>query len=379
MRILKLGRTSKPLALFLALTLLSTAFATLLSLSDPLGDAVGDGSLASPTAERFNGAGLDIRSLNVLEGDTLTFQLELASRANSTGSSEVDSPGSSAAERPIIELYLDSEPGGPQTLLPGSGMQIDGGWEVAFQIAGNTLRVFTASGENTSGEPTNEFTDATDSLEARLTQQGNVLTVTTSLATPRRFSLYGMLGSYDPFSESGWRAVGREPSPWHFSSPTQTSNVLDVMVDDPALQIRAIERGVLPEIRTSFRSRRWLLVAAAGALIAIIGFILRLFAPTQRTPAAPSTAATNEQSPDTPTDTNASPASYGARDAGERAQVLRSIDFEALQKGDWLEPLDEEPLNKGQGASQPQADQWPLEADKDEDAFERVFGKEFGD
>lgn len=342
----------------------STAFAALLSLSDPLGDAVGDGSLASPTAESFSDAGLDVRSLNVLEGDTFTFQLELADLVNRSMSSP--------AEGPIIELYLDSEPGGLRTLLPGSGMQISSGWEVAFQIAGGRLRVFMPG--NSGG-----IVDATSSLDARLTREGDVLTVTTSLETPRRFSLYGMLGSYNPFSESGWRNVTREPSPWHFSSPTQSHNVLDVMVDNPALQARSIERGVLPEIRTSFRSQRWLLVAAAGVLVALLGFALRLFAP------APREAEPVSNEPAREMDYVLS--SYGAQEAGERAQILRSVDFETLRTGEWLEPLDGTPSPvtpkpNGRRADLEDREDEPPELNEPKlykDEFAQTFDKEFGD
>ena len=149
---------------------------------------------------------------------------------------------------------------------------------------------------------------------------------------PGVFSLYGMTGSYDPFSVSGWRSVTPEPSPWHFSSPGQTNPVIDVMADDPALQARAIQSGVLPEIRTSFQQRRWLFLAVAGALIALLGFVLRLFVPA---PPAPKVEVVVQDKPAAPI------LSYGAREAGERAQILRSIDFETLQKGGWLEPLDE--------------------------------------
>ena len=183
------GRIFGQVVLSLALTLPATAFATLLSLSDPLGDAVGDGSLAAPTAERFGGGAFDILSITVLDSETFTFRLELAE----AGSRADDGAGTGA--QAITEVYLDSEPGGAPALLPGSGMQLpNGGWEVAFQIIGERLRVFRPDEAGVSAE-------ATRALNARLVREGNALLVTTSLKTPRRFSLYGLVGSYDPFSE----------------------------------------------------------------------------------------------------------------------------------------------------------------------------------
>ena len=296
---------------------------------------MGDGSLASPTAERFSGA-FDVRELRVPDEETLTVQLELAGLA----AQSTDGGGDSGVGQPIIEVYLDSEPGGEKTLLPGSGMQLaQGGWDVAFQIAGDHLRVFAAgdaADPTSSGEPT----DVTASLGARLAREGDTLTVRTRLETPARFSLYGLVGSYDPFSTTGWRSVSPEPSPWHFSSPTQTRPVIDVMADEPALQARAIRSGLLPEIRTSFQQARWLFIAAAGALFALFGVTLRLFASAPRPP-EPAPAPISAPAPHKPV------ISYGAREAGERAQILRSIDFETLQKGKWLEPLDADtPLHR---------------------------------
>ena len=321
------GWRARGLTLLILLALSPAAFADLLSLADPPGDAVGDGSLASPTAERFSGAH-DVRAVRVLDAETLTVQLELAGLAAQRDTNRVG--------QPIIEIYLDSAPGGEETLLPGSGMRLaQGGWEVAFQIAGEHLRVFAAGDAALTGTNGDGPTDVTTSLGARLVREGDLLTVRTRLETPTRFSLYGLAGSYDPFSTTGWRDIALSPSPWHFSSPTQTRPVIDVMADGPALQARAIRSGVLPEIRTSFQQERWLLIAALGALFALFGVALRLFASP---PQPPEPAPSSGPAPREPTKPVIS---YGAREAGERAQILRSIDFETLQRGGWLEPVEQ--------------------------------------
>ena len=242
-------------------------------------------------------------------------------------------------------------------------MQLNGAWDVAFQIAGGRLRVFSP---DAVGNPV----DVTASLGARLTQAGDTLTVSTNLTMPRRFSLYGMTGSYDPFSVSGWRNVSPTPSPWHFSSPSQARPVIDVMADDPTLQARAIQSGVLPEIRTSFQQRRWLFLAVAGALIALLGFVLRLLVPAPPTPAPkPKTVPAKPAAPIL---------SYGAREAGERAQILRSIDFETLQKGRWLEPVDEPEIKLGDMDTSTPQSQPNVEVRREESELrERV--REFGD
>ncbi len=353
-------------SLFLTLlfTVCSTASASLLSLADPLGDAVGNGSLAAPTAERFNSS-FDLGTITVLDEETFAFRLELAAPTTQT-SQTTDNIGS------IVEIYLDSEPGGATALLPGSQMRLaTGGWEVAFQIVRGRLRVFTP---DASSSPT-----LTPPLGARLTREGSALLVTTQLETPRRFSLYGMLGSYDPFSETGWRSVSLEPAPWHFSSPTQTRPVIDVIADDPALQARAINSGVLPEIRTSFRQERWLLLASGGAIIALVGFALRFTAKPRTPEPAPQHETLAEDEADKPVDVAKPIASYGAREAGERAQILRSIDFETLQKGGWLESNEVERQDSAPSQPQTTISQQTFEANEDEDGFRRAFDKDFGD
>ncbi len=353
-------------ALALTLTLPSAAFATLLSLTDPPGDAVGDGTLASPTAERFNTAFFDVRSVAVLDAPTFTFRLEFAAL-----------PPEGASAQPIADIYLDSEPGGAKTLLPGSDMQLaDGGWEVAFQTIGTRLRVFTPNAEGTP-------VDASAALNARVVREGNTLLVTTSLATPERFSLYGVVGSYDPFSLNGWRSVALEAAPWRFSSPTQRRPVIDVIADDPTLQASATERGVLPEIRTSFRQERWLLLASAGMVIAFVGLALRFASKPEPPRGVTNTPTTNDapaskpvdkpvnkpvNEPARPADTPV--ASYGAHEAGGRAQILRSVDFEALQE-DWLEPL-----GTAQASAQDESRTDPdSPLGEDGDGFERTFGR----
>lgn len=243
------------------------ALLALLSVTDPPGDA--GVNLSAPTAAVFRQRGaFDVRSVTVADLPTLTLSVTVESR--SRGFPEA-----------LLEFYLqDPDVPGTAALLPGSSLALPTGasWRYAVRVIGERVQLF--SGE--SGVPV----DVTEASGARLSASGNTLTLTTDLPLPERFSLYGMSGSFDPFSATGWREPRETPSPWGFSGAA--TPVLDVVSDDPAGQDRALTQGVLPEIRASFSRPGWLLVAGAGAFLAALGFVARLVWGRDRDEPAPS-------------------------------------------------------------------------------------------
>jgi len=257
--------------------------AALLTVTDPPGDAAGNGSLAAPTGGAFRTLEpFDVRRVEVPDANLFSVRLQLG---------QLPEPG--RLPQPILELYLHDEGAhtpGRRALLEGSGMRLPEGrgWHLAFRYADGELRVFAYE---------NGLREVTQEIGARFRLEGDTLVVTTELKTPQRFSLYGLTGSYDPFSETGWRALRDEPSPWGFSSVDQHLPVLDVIADKPELQAQAIARGVLPEIRASFVQEGWLLLAGAGVLVALVGLAARFFTPS---PARPPDVPTGPSAPTHP-------------------------------------------------------------------------------
>ncbi len=243
------------------------ALFALLSVTDPPGDA--GVALSAPTAAVFRQRGaFDVREVAVEGLPTLTLSVTVESLAR--GFPEA-----------VLEFYLqDPDVPGTAALLPGSSLALPSGasWRYAVRVVGERVQLF--NGE--SGAPI----DLTEASGARLGVSGNTLTVTTDLPVPERFSLYGMSGSYDPFSATGWREPREKASPWGFSGTA--TPVLDVVSDDPAGQDRALSQGVLPEIRASFSRPGWLLVAGAGAFLAVLGFVARFVWGRDRDEPAPS-------------------------------------------------------------------------------------------
>ncbi|MBS3966683.1 MAG: hypothetical protein KGZ60_05500 [Truepera sp.] len=240
--------------------------ASLLTLHDPVGDAFGNGNLLPPTDVVFRTPGVfDAQLLEV--PDTPTFSIRLTmGRLNNPWELPY------GFSLPIIEFYLDTGAEGEHNLLPGSGMSLPAGatWNYALRITGESLTVLVPGAE--AGVPL----DITDSVGARLSVEGDTIIVTTELPRPTRFSLFGMVGSYDFFDPTGWRPVLPEPTVGAFGSPSQQVRAIDILAEDVESQARAIDTGILPEIRPSVRRDGWLQLMGLGVLLALVGVVGRL-------------------------------------------------------------------------------------------------------
>jgi hypothetical protein len=241
--------------------------AALLSLSDPSGDAVGNGSLSPPTAVVFRSQdALDARALEVPKGRTFGFDLTFAHLSNPWNLPN-------GFSLPLIEVYLETKEPGQRALLPGSGMHLPASahWNYAFKLTGDSFQVFQAN--PAGGGPSN----ISEQAAAKVKTQGNTVVASTNLPLPRHFELYAMVGSYDPFSQTGWRPVARQPSPWAYASKSQKVPVVDVLASTFALQERAVNSITLPPISTPPGVNRWPLLMGVGVLLFILGLIGRFW------------------------------------------------------------------------------------------------------
>ena len=269
-------KVSLTVLVLLTLLLPLPSVALAVTIPDPAGDAVGNGSLALPTAPVYRRNAFDLLSVEVQDAPNLALDITMAS---------FDNPWRlpNGFSLPIVEIYLDTAEGAGQAELlygeAGSRMSLPAGvaWDYAFYITGDAFRVF--SGE--TGEPV----DVTQSIGATLTREGNTLHLTTRLPRPAREDTYAVVGSYDPLTESGWRPVTRTPSPGTLSSPTQVVRAVDVLADTLEAQEGAINSGVLPRpARRATQNSGWLLLSAAGLLLSLVGIGLRV---RMRAPRAP--------------------------------------------------------------------------------------------
>ncbi len=265
--------------------MLTLALAVLLTFTDPPAD-LGDGTVRQPTAAvgRPNGA-LDVTQLELYDSEALTFSLTFTSLANPFNLTN-------GFTFPVIEVYIDDQSGtGNATLLPGSGMRLPQGatWNYAFKLTGDTLQVFQASA--------NGWQDVTSRYPTNLTVQGTSIVVSSSLPRPEKLDLYGVVGSYTGFNETGWTPMSRTESPWAYSSDTQIPAALDVIAPTFEVQRDALASGVLPVIRPPRPTNPWIFVMIGGVLIAVLGVLLR-FAPRNRSLAPYNSSPSYNSTPD---------------------------------------------------------------------------------
>jgi hypothetical protein len=257
--------------------------AALLAITDPVGDAAGDGSLRPPTTDVYAGsANFDLHGVGLVEGPSLVLEIVLGA---------LDNPGDLANgfSHPVIEVYLDSREGGERELLAGSGMALpaDRGWETALRITGDhaELHHLSAQGDRVLLP-----------VDVRVVDGTLIATTPLPAVDPETSTLFAVVGVYDPFSDTGWRDLSREPSPWAFWSLTQVFPVVDLLAPSDEAQRRALQSGTLPlNVTEPDRSGvPWLLMMALGVVVAVVGLGLRSrVAPSARGEAAFAPVATD--------------------------------------------------------------------------------------
>lgn len=299
-----------------------------LTLADPTGDAIGDGTLTAPTAPIYASSAIfDLHEVTVESDETgATVRVALGAIENASGLPE----GFSGV---VIDVYLDTGPGGADTTLTGPDMRMpDGlGWEYGVRISGDGAYAVAfaeadeeasaasaeeASPESASTEPAEGQAsvgnagaaavggaagaagpDALGRMPLAIERDGSTLSVRLPGVVGERIDVYAMTGVYDPFTPSGWRPLSRAPSPWAFSGSDQVAPIVDLLAPDAAAQERALRTGVLPRPDTRTGSTSWwLLLMALGVALAGAGLWFRRHV----RPAAASVEAPGTQDVETP-------------------------------------------------------------------------------
>lgn len=275
----------------------SLVIAAAISLIDPSGDALGSGDLLPPTGEVTSmERAFDLQELMVLTEEPLTLEVTMGSLSNPFALEN-------GLSLPIIEIYLDFEPGGSQELLPGSGMRLPAGsgWDYALRVTGDEGEAFSNDSYQKLG--------LSAGLPLRAERQGNTLVIVTPLMKPRRPRVFVVVGVYDPFSPSRWRPLSPSPSPWAFSGSDQRYPVIDLLAPDQAAQQAALETGTLPIVHVGSTDWRWFALMALGLTLTLIGVGLRSLpkllslASRRHKTSVASAAPDQEQTPATPPDT----------------------------------------------------------------------------
>ncbi len=318
------------------MTLLTLVALLTLSLTDPSGDAIGDGSLEPPTspiyanAAQFDLLGVELHSPKLGDADaaagsrltitmgslaardtTLLSQEQGEERAPTEDDSTADAPelpedpvdGVGDAQEDtfdltsllaVIDVYIGSGDGGLDRTLTGPNMlmPLGHGWRHAVRLSADGAMAVTylaASELDQEGVPPAPPAGAVQDLPAdadyavewlSVTRRGNDLVVELPWEFEDNVELYAVSGIHDPFSSSGWRSLSQQPSPWAFSGGSQVSPVIDLVAADAEAQSAALASGVLPlpprdEPGFTFPRTPWLYLMIGGLLLAAIGLVMR--------------------------------------------------------------------------------------------------------
>lgn len=273
-------RNKKPLALslpvqFLGLVLLVCAVHTpaaaqegraaepLLSVTDPTGDALGDGSVTLPTQPAIRPEALDLRSFEVWpRGDSLSFRVGFGALDNPW-----NAPSGFSAQ--TLDIFVGTRTGGETRLADlnmvtggGSGWQyhlrvtgFGGYWSAAPEMADSVTQV--ASG---SAGIAGAVGAALPPPPQVMVEGGNTLVIHTDL--PRGRYLYWVTSSvYSPFSATGVLSPGGS-GPFAVTSPQGDSTLpvpLDVLAEEDSPQ--PFNLAMLSPVGRLTDLRPWLLWA----------------------------------------------------------------------------------------------------------------------
>ncbi|WP_243027985.1 glucodextranase DOMON-like domain-containing protein [Thermus albus] len=224
---------------------------------DPLGDDQGLAYLY-PRAALFQEAGEGFADLLALAGEEREGRLILKVRLSRYPNPLQGPLGFSLA---TVVLWLDTEEGGEEHLLPGLSTPPGQGFEVAYVLTGFGGEKRSPPGER---EP------------VRVWREGEWVVVDTGLP-PKPYGYYGAVGLFDPFAPWYLRPTSPEGGLWTLGAKAGSPPVVDLLAEDSREQVRAYETGILKPLRPKgfALNRESLLAFALGGVSLLLAFLLR--------------------------------------------------------------------------------------------------------
>ncbi len=231
----------------------------LLSISDPVGDATGDGSYQVPLQPVISAAQPDVRSF---EAENVGGKLRLTVAFGAVGNPwNAPSPFSGV----VLDVFIKTAVGGAKE-LSGLGFKVPGasGWQEHYRVNGFTIQHFSA---DAAGQP-----QPNPDLP-RLSWQGTDLTLDTGLRAGK-YSYWVTSSLYTPLSPDGLLRPGGDTTAGLKSAREGTPTPLDVLLSGDQKAVYA--SGVLPAVGQTRDVRALILLglAATGLIIAVLAGVL---------------------------------------------------------------------------------------------------------
>lgn len=251
------------------MTLLAAAASVLLSVSDPQGDAFGDGGYSLPAA--VDPSLLDLRSFTVLDdGGRLQLRLGMARQNNQAGAPN-------GFSEPAVEVYIGRR-GDPAGDLGPTGFRTppSSGWRYRLRLNGWAARLEVRPDLPALEDPAATGQDLR-AAELAVSVDGADIVVATPIAAGD-YEYWAFVGLYDPLTPDGLRRpVGRADALTLASSLPQPPVAIDLLSETSQARYydsrEAAPVGRPPENR----SAALLLTGLAGACMALGATVWGLF------------------------------------------------------------------------------------------------------
>ncbi|SFL60272.1 C-terminal binding-module, SLH-like, of glucodextranase [Halanaerobium salsuginis] len=223
---------------------------------DGVGDDYGPGKYQYPRNHIFQNKGhlFDIKSLTILESaDNFLFQINF---------SKLTDPwqGEFAFSLPLIEIYLDNQPGGTNKLFhTGANVTLpaDFNWNKFLKISGWWVRIFSPDSqkENLMDISKLSFIDPYSAEDVNLIRNGNQLNLTipkTELKSLDNSKLILLVGSFDPFGYDHFRSLAPVQRSWQIYTGGELKvekapRVMDILLPE-SLNQKAILNKEMPVV-----------------------------------------------------------------------------------------------------------------------------------
>ncbi len=247
--------------MFSNLTAVLAAGTILFSVSDPQGDALGDGVYALPSTFK-DGSVLDLRTFTASE---VNQKLELRLSFGSVQNPEVAPNGFS---EPVIDVFLNTERGGIEELgTTGFHSPPGRGWRYHLRVNGWNANLETAKNAPQSARASSKVGVQVDGA--------NIVLSTQLPANAYRY--WAFVSLYDPLSKNGVQEVSSTASALNLSSNLQDApSVLDVL--SPTSQVGLYASREVPALNEPKLELNPLLYSLfAGLALSLMATIWGLF------------------------------------------------------------------------------------------------------
>lgn len=217
------------------------------TITDPIGDAHGDGTYVLPTRPALSADALDLREFTAqTDGKTMTFRVSFGAMQNPW-----QLPGGQSAA--VTDIFVKTGLGGANT-LPELNLNVNEGWQYHVRVAGETATLDNVAADGK---------DISRQSPPQVSVEGATLVVKTDIPAGK-YGYWLTSSVYSPLTRTGLLAPGTQAGPAALST-ARTNAPVPVDVLAPEGDFTAYTTHTLAAVGRA-RDDRPLLLGGLGGL-----------------------------------------------------------------------------------------------------------------